>query len=180
MLGPDEDLDFELSAGRIKPVTYKLEAGRALGISSLATITHLKGEDADTGQAAAGGKPLEITCFFPPRVLVKKGNPEKFEASCASKAKMVASNFTIDCSKGPYRPGVAVADIAMGGLGWVSIQGRGLFKIRVEGPSEMKTHLRPSPLMPFEGEKAIKFHGSPQRAQTAMRRKGKRKPKPWQ
>jgi len=56
---------FSGPPAQIKPVTYSLDAGGALGVSHLAVLHHLSGD------------PVEVTCFLPPRCQIRRGTSEK-------------------------------------------------------------------------------------------------------
>lgn len=172
---PPAEAEAFTSPGQMKPVTYQLEPGRALGLANLASLHHI-----------AGG-PIQVTCFLPPLAKLRRGTSErvvaamqqeldtahKASADAAEPARKrltpVATNLIVDCSI--TKRGVAAADIAFGGLGWVAIQGGHKVQLRVHAPSGMRVHLRKPPLMPFEAETPVKFHGTAQRSQSAMRRK---------
>lgn len=156
MLPPSEAAAF-VSPARIKPITYELEPGRALGIMGLVALHQ------------TSGTPVEVTCFFPPLVKMHRGTSERVRAVMLSEdetsdghsIESATTQLKVDLSKAPR----GMADVALAGFGWVAIQGSGVVTLSVEGPSNMHVHLRKSPLMPFEAQKPTQFYGSPQRAQ---------------
>jgi len=176
---PPAEADAFTSPAQMKPVTYLLEPGRALGLANLASLHHTEGE------------PIQVTCFLPPLAKLRRGTSERVAAAmqqeldssadasvdaaepAVANVANVATNLIVDCSTA--KRGVAAADIAFAGLGWVAIQGSSKVRLRVDAPSTMRVHLRKQPLMPFEAETPVNFYGTAQRSQSAMRRKPRRK-----
>jgi len=161
-----------INPARFKPVTYTLLPGEAIGLSSLATIELLEGPEA------------QVTCFLPPLALLRRGAADRIKATMQqdiseneevvlAELEMRRSDLHIDGSK--VQRGVAAADVALAGLGWVAISGAGKMALRVEAPAAMRVLKRSRPLLPFEGQAPTKYFGSAQQSQMQRSRPKKKK-----
>ena len=164
---------------RIEPISFRLSAGKCVLIGGLACV-----------ELVGDSKPFLFTFFV--------ANEIKLHPTDSSKANDVLTKHVGTMLTPPLPPGPqrleqlgelesheidiegdswkqASADIALTGLGWISVTGPGVAHVKISVPEGTGVSVRP-PLMPFDvWETASRYTGGRSIRKSRKTRRGKRK-----
>ncbi|CAI2386276.1 unnamed protein product [Moneuplotes crassus] len=168
-----QDAIQALNNQKIMSLSYEVKSGYSVWLGALARIDFLSGERKN------------FTFFVSPHVTIHRTPFDKADSVYESQAglllrptytsvpeetEFVSHDIDLKLESGSQ----AGFDIAISGLGWVSLTGKGFIQLRLRIPKEIKFSVRP-PLMPFEvNERGLsKYTGNTVNANSKKNIKGR-------
>ena len=174
-----EELKIVVPKKQVEPITFRVPSGKCVLVGGLAKV-----------ELIGDCKPFLFTFFV--------ANDIKLHPTDSERADEFTAKHVGTLLKPPLEPGVermgeigefeyhdidiegngwkeAAADITLRGLGWVSVTGPGVAKVRIGVPKGIGVSVRP-PLMPFDvWEATAKYTGGRAVRKSSKSRSGKRR-----
>ncbi|KAL3774743.1 hypothetical protein ACHAWO_012068 [Cyclotella atomus] len=174
-----EELKIVVPKKQVEPITFRVPSGKCVLVGGLAKV-----------ELIGDCKPFLFTFFV--------ANEIKLHPTDSEKAEEFTAKHVGTLLKPPLEPGLermeeigefeyheidiegngwkeAAADITLRGLGWVSVTGAGVAKVRIGVPKGIGVSVRP-PLMPFDvWEATAKYTGGRAVRKSSKSRSGKRR-----
>jgi len=174
-----EELKIVVPKKQVEPITFRIASGKCVLVGGLAKV-----------ELVGDCKPFLFTFFVANEIKLHPTDSEKADEFTAKHAGKLLTP--------PMEPGIeriaeigefeyheidiegngwkeAAADITLRGLGWVSVTGAGIAKVRIGVPKGIGVSVRP-PLMPFDvWEATAKYTGGRAVRKSSKSRSGKRR-----
>eukprot|EP00956_Cyclotella_meneghiniana_P016241 scaffold25564_cov75-Cyclotella_meneghiniana.AAC.1 len=158
-----EELKIVVPKKQVEPITFRIASGKCVLVGGLAKV-----------ELVGDCKPFLFTFFVANEIKLHPTDSEKADEFTAKHAEIGEFEYhEIDIEGNGWKE--AAADITLRGLGWVSVTGAGIAKVRIGVPKGIGVSVRP-PLMPFDvWEATAKYTGGRAVRKSSKSRSGKRR-----